>query len=65
MLVHLLGDSLVTGWVCLPVLFELMFLRAVASASAICDSRCLSLFCSMSSCSLRPRMAFLGASRRF
>lgn len=49
----------------MPFLFVLTFFRAIASCSSICDCRCLSLFCSMSSCDRRPKMAFFGLSFRF
>ncbi len=49
----------------LPVLFTVTFFRASASCSEIWFSRCRSLFCSISNCCRRPRMACLGASLRF
>ena len=48
-----------------PFLFELTFLRASASCSSICVSRCRFRFCSISSCDLKPRIAFFGVSFRF
>jgi hypothetical protein len=50
---------------CSPFLFVLTFFFAIASCSSIWFSRCLSRFCSMSSCDLRPKMAFFGLSFRF
>ena len=49
----------------LPFLFVLTFLRAMASCSSIWFCRCRSLFCSISSCDLKPRIAFLGVSFPF
>lgn len=49
----------------LPVLFTVTFFRASASCSAIWFSRCLSLFCNISSCCRRPKIASFGASLRF
>jgi hypothetical protein len=48
-----------------PILFVVTFFRATASCSAICVSKCLSRFCSMSSCCRSVNMAFLGASFLF
>ena len=49
----------------IPVLFTVTFFLASASCSAIWFSKCLSRFCSISSCCRRPKMASLGASLRF
>lgn len=48
-----------------PFLLVLTFFRAIASCSSIWFCRCLSLFCSISSCDLKPRIAFLGVSFLF
>jgi hypothetical protein len=48
-----------------PFLFVATNFLANASCSSACDCRCFSLFCSMSSCDLSPRMAFLGLSFLF
>ena len=48
----------------IPFLLELTCLRARASCSSICVSRCFFRFCSISSCDRSPRIAFLGLSLR-
>ena len=50
---------------CLPVLFVVTFSLAISSCFAIWFSKCLSRFCSMSSCCRRSSIAFLGASFLF
>jgi hypothetical protein len=47
-----------------PFLFVLTFFLAIASCSSIWFCKCRSRFCSISSCDLNPRMAFLGLSFR-
>ena len=49
----------------LPFLFVLTFFLAIVSCSSIWFCKCLSLFCSISSCDRRPRIAFLGVSFLF
>ena len=48
----------------LPFLFVLTFFLAIASCSSIWFCKCRSRFCSISSCDLNPRIAFLGVSFR-
>lgn len=59
------GRRLLGGHGSVPILFVVTFFRATASCSAICVSKCLSRFCSMSSCCRSVNMAFLGASFLF
>ena len=49
----------------IPVLFVVTFSLAISSCFAIWFSKCLSLFCSISSCCRRSSIAFLGASFLF
>ena len=48
-----------------PFLFVLTFFLAIISCSSIWFCKCRSLFCSISSCDRKPRIAFLGVSFLF
>jgi hypothetical protein len=49
----------------IPFLFVLTFFLAIVSCSSIWFCKCRSLFCSISNCDRKPRIAFLGVSFLF